>query len=84
MRLAETILTLPKLKDRIKIEIVTGHYGPCWIAYRETPWGWERIPAMSRAECAKFPKSVGHAANEYLEQYRQGIATQKEQQELTL
>jgi len=79
----ETIISLPRIQDRIKVCILQQtpygyHDGLCWDTYRETNrhWNsWERIPAMSRAECRRFPKSVGYAANAILEQYR---AEQKE------
>ena len=71
MPLYEQIITLPRIKDRIKIEIVNRYGSLCWVAYRENSWGeWEKIPAMTRAECRAFPKSVGFAANAILAEYK--------------
>lgn len=54
-----------------------------WNAYRGIPdkYGtgsthFERIPARSRSECARFPKTVGMKASAFLEQYRQQKAAQ--------
>jgi hypothetical protein len=69
--LQETIITIPRIKHRIKVRILSGYESPCWDVERETPYGWERIPAMSRAECRRFPKSVGYAANAILKQWKE-------------
>lgn len=46
-----------------------------WNAYRAVmkPWGtlgFERIPAMSRAQCDRFPKTVAKLATEFFDQYK--------------
>ncbi len=69
MILHTEILQLPRIKDRVKIEIVTFNKEPCWVAYRESAIGWDRISAMTRAEERRFPKSVGLAAQSVLRQY---------------
>lgn len=75
MVLYEQIITLPRIKDRIKVEIVNRYESLCWIAYRENTYGeWEKIPAMSRAECRAFPKSVGFAATAILAGYKADLA----------
>jgi hypothetical protein len=69
MILHTEILRLPRIKDRVKIEIVTFNMKPCWIAYRESAIGWDRIPAMTEAEEQRFPKTVGLAAQVVLLRY---------------
>jgi hypothetical protein len=72
MTLHTEIVAVPRVKDRIKVEIVNGYSELCWVAYRENGWGgWDRIPAMSRAECRRFPKAVGFAAQAVLAAYKQ-------------
>lgn len=73
MTLYTKILTVPRIKDKIKVEIVDSYDTTSWVAYRENGYGgWDRINAMTRAECRRFPKAVGFAAQKVLTEYREG------------
>lgn len=78
MILHTEILQLPRIKDRIKVDIVMFNQRPCWIASRASAMGWDRISAVTRAEERRFPKSVGLAAQSVLRQYLSTSAHTKE------
>lgn len=70
MIVLEKIVTVRNKEYKLTVE--RGHDGSLfWNVYRMTGWGGcERIPAMSRSECTRFPKTVAGLAQALLSGYQ--------------
>ena len=73
MSIHEKIIRVQGREYKIEIDRFFMDATLCWVAYRRAGDGWEKIPSFTRAEERRFPKMVGYAAGEILNNYKRKI-----------